>query len=395
MVQTLKLTKNLDYQTIAAEVSQALAANAIERDRLGGIPQEEIELLKKSGLLLLSVPQEYGGIGATWSETYKVVQTLSKADGSLGQLYTNHVTLTVLGEVIGRMGQAEQFYRLTGERNLFWANALNGRDARLKITPDGNNYIVNGIKSFGTGVAVGDLNVIAAVCEGVEAPFIFVLPKDRKGITYNYDWHNMGQRRTVSGSYTFDDVSVTPEEILGPPPVPESAFPTLIFLVAQLSKTFVYLGIAEGALEVAREYTLTNTRPWISSGVDKAANDPYIIYHYGELWTELQAAIALAERAAQKIDEGWQRSVKLTFEERGQIAIAVSAAKAFAAKAGLEVTNRIFEVTGARATAERYGFDRYWRDLRTFTLHDPVDYKLRDVGNWLLNDIFPTPSQYS
>ncbi|WP_036485360.1 acyl-CoA dehydrogenase family protein [Myxosarcina sp. GI1] len=395
MVRVLESKKNLDYQTIAAEVSQALAVNALERDRLGGIPQEEIELLKKSGLLLLSVPQEYGGIGATWTETYKVVQTLSKADGSLGQLYTNHVTLAVLGEVIGRAGQAEKFYRLTSEQNLFWANALNGRDARLKITPDGNNYLVNGIKSFGTGVAIGDLNVIAAIREGVEAPIIFVLPKDRTGTTYNYDWHNMGQRRTVSGSYTFNNVSVAPEEILGPPLAPESAFPTLIFLVAQLSKTFVYLGIAEGALEAARKYTLTNTRPWMSSGVDKAANDPFILHHYGELWTELQAAIALAERAAQKIDRGWQKSIKLTFEERGEIAIAVSAAKAFAAKAGLEVTNRIFEVTGARATAERYGFDRYWRDLRTFTLHDPVDYKLRDVGNWLLNDIFPTPSQYS
>ncbi|MDJ0597070.1 MAG: acyl-CoA dehydrogenase family protein, partial [Pleurocapsa sp. MO_226.B13] len=137
------------------------------------------------------------------------------------------------------------------------------------------------------------------------------------------------------------------------------------------------------------------TRPWISSGVDRACEDPFILYHYGEFWTELQAAIALAERAAKKIDAGWQQGFNLTFAERGEIAIAVSAAKAFAAKVGLDITTRMFEVTGARATACRYGFDRYWRDLRTFTLHDPIDYKLRDVGNWLLNNIFPTPTQYS
>lgn len=244
-------------------------------------------------------------------------------------------------------------------------------------------------------MAVGDLNVIAAVRDGEEVPTIFVLPKDSKGMTYNYDWYNMGQRRTASGSYSFDNVSVTPEAILGPPPASESAFPTLIFLVAQLAKTFVYLGIAEGAFEAAKAYTLTNTRPWLSSGVDKASKDPFILHRYGELWTELQAAIVLAERAAQQIDAGWQKKDELTFEARGEIGIVVSAAKAFAAKAGLDITTRIFEVTGARATAERYGFDRYWRDLRTFTLHDPVDYKLRDVGNWLLNDIFPTPSQYS
>jgi alkylation response protein AidB-like acyl-CoA dehydrogenase len=50
---------------------------------------------------------------------------------------------------------------------------------------------------------------------------------------------------------------------------------------------------------------------------------------------------------------------------------------------------------GTRSTASKYGFDRYWRDLRTFTLHDPVDYKLRDIGNWILNQELPPVTQYS
>jgi alkylation response protein AidB-like acyl-CoA dehydrogenase len=77
------------------------------------------------------------------------------------------------------------------------------------------------------------------------------------------------------------------------------------------------------------------------------------------------------------------------------VAIAVYTAKAFATKAGLDITSRIFEVMGARSTTARYGFDRYWRDLRTFTLHDPVDYKLRDLGNWILNQELPIVTQYS
>ena len=395
MLQIIESKKFTDYQAIAVNVAQALAENAVKRDREAGIPEEEIDILKKSGLLLLSIPQQYGGVGASWTEIYQVIKTISKADGSVGQLYTNHVSLVALGESGGRPEQAESLCRLTSYKNLFWANAVNGRDTRLKITPDGDNFLVNGVKSFGTGVAVGDINVIGAAQEGVETPIVFMLPKNREGMSYNYDWHNMGQRRTASGSYTFNNVRVTPDEILGPPIAPESAFSTAIFLVAQLAKTFVYLGIAEGALAAAKKYTLTHTRPWISSGVDRASADPFIMNHYGEFWTELQAAIALAEAAAQKIDTGWQKGIKLTFEERGGMAIAVSAAKAFASKVGLDLTTRMFEVTGARATASCFGFDRYWRDLRTFTLHDPVDYKLRDVGNWLLNDIFPTPSQYS
>jgi alkylation response protein AidB-like acyl-CoA dehydrogenase len=395
MVLTRESQQVIDYQAVAEELSEALAASALERDQKAEIPEAEINLFKKSGLLLLSIPKKYGGMGASWLEVFRVIQAISKAEGSSGQLYANHITLVTLGEVMGRLGQAEHFYRRTRENNLFWANAVNARDARLKITPDGDNFLVNGIKSFGTGVVVRDLNVIGASMEGVETPIVFILPQNREGISYNYDWNNMGQRSTASGSYTFNNVRVFPEEIVGPPPILESAFPSLIFLITQLSKTFVYLGIAEGAMNAAREYTLTSTRPWISSGVERASDDPFILNHYGEFWTELQAAIALAEKAANQIDEAWQKGVSLTFQERGSIAIAVSAAKTFAAKVGLDITTRMFEVMGSRATSNRYGFDRYWRDERTFTLHDPIDYKLRDVGNWLLNDIFPTPSQYS
>jgi len=39
----------------------------------------------------------------------------------------------------------------------------------------------------------------------------------------------------------------------------------------------------------------------------------------------------------------------------------------------------MFKVMGARATSGQYRFDRYWRNIRTFT--SGVDYKVRDVGN--------------
>jgi hypothetical protein len=50
---------------------------------------------------------------------------------------------------------------------------------------------------------------------------------------------------------------------------------------------------------------------------------------------------------------------------------------------------------GARATKAKDRFDRFWRNLRTLTLHDPVDYKVRDVGLWALNDQAPKPGFYS
>ncbi|OKH30708.1 monooxygenase [Calothrix sp. HK-06] len=391
----LDITKPRDYIDIAISLTKELEQSAVERDSKGGAPSEEINKLRESGLLPLVIPKQYGGIGATWSDALKIVQELSKSDGSIGQLYGNHLNLTALAHVSGTSEQKERYYRETAKNNWFWANAINTRDTRLKITPDGENFRVNGVKSFGTGINVADLRVFSALPEGTELPYVFVIPRDREGLTSNQDWDNIGQRRTDSNSFTFNNVLVYSNEILGYPAPPDNAFSTFLGIIAQLTKTYVYLGITQGAFFAAREYTKTNTRPWITSGVESATQDPYILHDYGDFWIQIQAAIGLAEQAAQKVQIAWEKDASLTHEERGEVAIAVFAAKALATRVGLDVTNRIFEVTGTRATATKYGFDRYWRDLRTFTLHDPVDYKLRAIGDWVLNNQIPLVTQYS
>jgi alkylation response protein AidB-like acyl-CoA dehydrogenase len=64
-----------------------------------------------------------------------------------------------------------------------------------------------------------------------------------------------------------------------------------------------------------------------------------------------------------------------------QHAAAIDAAKVHSSRTALEITSRIFELMGARATAGHSGYDRFLRNIRTHTLHDPVVYKSREVGN--------------
>ena len=56
---------------------------------------------------------------------------------------------------------------------------------------------------------------------------------------------------------------------------------------------------------------------------------------------------------------------------------------------------RIFQISGAGATVSKYGMDRFWRDARTLTLHDPVDYKYKLVGDWALNDVNPPVTSFT
>lgn len=73
----------------------------------------------------------------------------------------------------------------------------------------------------------------------------------------------------------------------------------------------------------------------------------------------------------------------------------MTALKIVTTDTALDVTSKIFEVTGARATSNRYGFDRFWRNVRTHTLHDPVAYKRRELGDYYLNHRFPTFTLYT
>jgi alkylation response protein AidB-like acyl-CoA dehydrogenase len=213
-------------------------------------------------------------------------------------------------------------------------------------------------------------------------------------VTIHDDWDNIGQRQTDSGSISFQQVQVFPQEIFGNRTQGDLPFKTIRACLTQLNLANIYLGIAQGAFAAAREYTQTYTKPWLNSGVDSANQDPYILQDYGSMWVDLEAATGLVDRAGVLLRAAWEQEWDLTATQRGETAIAVATAKVAATKVGLDITSRIFDVMGARSTAGKYGFDRYWRNLRTFTLHDPVDYKVRAIGDWALNQKLPTPDFY-
>lgn len=385
----------VNHESIAATLIRELAITAIERDALGGTPKHERNQLRKSGLLKLIIPREYGGFGETWTRTLKLVREFAKVDSSIAHLFSYHHLGVVAPHLFGTPEQKERYYAQTARNDWFWCNAFNPLDRRVTLTAEGPKFRLNGIKNFCSGSQDSDLIPVSAAQLGNSKLAVVIVPTARQGVVVNGDWDNIGQRQTDSGSITFDNVWVEPDEILGPPGPFASPFGTLRSCLTQITFTNIYLGIAQGAFAAAKEYTQTETRAWLNSGVEKATQDPYILKHYGEMWTQLSAAEALADKAMDLVQDSWQLGEALTAEQRAECALAIATAKILVTRVGLEVTSRIFEVMGTRSTAAKYRFDRYWRNLRTFTLHDPVDYKVRDVGNWALNDELPIPNFYA
>jgi alkylation response protein AidB-like acyl-CoA dehydrogenase len=385
----------LPPRKVAERLAADFAQTAIERDRQGGTAKRERDLLRQSGLLSLLVPQELGGNGSDWPEILGIVRAFARVDGSLAHLFGFQHLLLATIELFGSNEQRNFYFQETARNRWFWGNALNPLDLATHIIKVGDRYVINGRKGFCSGATDSDHLVISAWDPLQSKLIVAVIPSNRPGLRIKQDWDNFGQRQTDSGTVEFTDLDLREEEILRSPGPLGSIRASLRPCVAQLILSNIYLGLAEGALAEARNYTLAQTRPWITSGVTSPLEDPYILTNYGNMYLELQAARALADRAADTLQRTWEMGEGISENYRGRAALDIATAKATTTRASLDITNRMFEVMGSRATTGAARLDRFWRNVRTHTLHDPVDYKVRELGDWMLNRKIPKPTFYS
>jgi alkylation response protein AidB-like acyl-CoA dehydrogenase len=322
-----------------------------------------------------------------------------------------HLFWSLTAVIVGSPEQAERTHKLIIENNYYVGGAVNPRDNDLTIKTADDKITFNGFKHFTTGAAVSDLIVLEGAVEGAPEKHIFaIVPTKQEGIKFAYNWDNIGVRLTESGSATVTDVSAPWADALGwnpstrepDPAVLQIPFGSLLVPTIQLVFSNFYIGIARGALATARKYTTTSTRAWPYTGGDnkeKATDEHYILATYGNFFAHMRAAEALADRAGAQADRLYSAHAAdhstLTAAERGEFAEWVTSIKIVATDTALRVTSGVFEVTGARATTAKNGFDRFWRDVRTHSLHDPVAYKNRELGRYFLLDEAPEPTWYT
>lgn len=385
---------NLSALDIAKELAKQFAQTAAERDKAGGNPKFERDLIRKSGLLSLAIPQQYGGQGADWKTIFQTVQTIAQVDSSLAHVYAFHHLLIATVQLFAQPEQYQQWFEQTVQQHLFWGNTLNPLDKRTTVQHvSENEFIFHGDKSFCSGSIDSDI----LLCSGfndADQLLIAVIPTQREGVSFLGDWNNMGQRQTDSGTSHFEQVKVYKDELLLNPGPLSTPYSSLRPLIAQLIFVHLFLGVAEGAFEVARQ-SIQTQKAWSKSLAEQAIHDPYIQKHFADFYVQLQSVRLMTEQAVEALQAAWNIGEDLTEQQRGQVSIAIATAKIAATNSSLFVTQNIFQVLGARATTAQLNLDRFWRNVRTQTLHDPIDYKYQEVGEWVLTGKVPNPSFYS
>ena len=379
---------------IAQQLTETFAQTAAVRDKQGGNPKAERDLIRQSGLLGLSIPKQYGGQEADWQTIFKTIQIIARVDSSLAHVYGFHHLLIATVQLFSQPEQYGPWFEQTARENLFWGNTLNPLDRRTTATKFAEKeYIFDGNKSFCSGSIDSDI----LLCSGYNDAgklLIGVIPTARKGVSFLGDWNNMGQRQTDSGTSHFEQVKIHEDELLLNPGPLSTPYSSLRPLIAQLIFVHMFLGVAEGAFEVAKQ-TVQTQKAWSKSLVEEAVNDPFTQKHFADFYVQLESVRLLADKAIQTLQAAWDLGNDLTAEQRGEVSVAIATAKIAATNTSLYITQNIFQVMGARATTAKLNLDRFWRNVRTQTLHDPVDYKYQEVGEWVLTGKVPDPSFYS
>jgi SfnB family sulfur acquisition oxidoreductase len=381
-----------DAEALAAAGAFAaeVADGAIDRDIERAIPIAELERLAQTGLLGITVPKEYGGAGVSTETLTEVFRLISAVDPAIGQIPQNHFCFVESITWDGTEEQKQLFYPqfLAGAR---LGNALSERGGRtpmdfkttLEPDPEGG-YRLNGSKYYCTGALTAQL-IPVFFFDADKRVHIAYVPRDSEGLTAEQDWSAMGQRATMSGTVTLEDVHVKSEWIV--PHWRAYERPQVYGAFGQIMHAAVDVGIARNALEDGAEFIRTRTRPWFESDKETAAEDPVLLHRFGQLATKVNAAEALLVRAARAIDAAGREDIDA--EAAAAASLAVAEAKAFGADVAVEVSSEIFEYAGTASTDARYDLDRHWRNARTHSLHDPGRWKYIHAGNYVVTGTPP------
>jgi alkylation response protein AidB-like acyl-CoA dehydrogenase len=367
---------------------------AVQRERDRVLPFEQIQWLKDAGFGAVRVPTEYGGYGATLPELFALLAELAEADSNLTQALRVH--FAYVEDVLNSRDRARRerwFKRIAngdivggawteiGEAKMAsFSTRVSAKNARLTLT---------GAKYYTTGSLFADWIDVGAVNDADETVSAVIAAK-APGVVIVDDWDGFGQKLTASGGATFTDVPVEPEHVASG----EDRFGYSAAFVQQVHHATL-VGIGRAAAGDAARAVAERRRNYSHAAATRSAADPQVLQIVGRVHSLTYAAGAVMLKAAEALERSFELRGEADLGEAANRAaeIEIAQAQTTISSLVLEATSTLFDALGASATSVSKSLDRYWRNARTITSHNPRIYKDRIVGDFVVNGA-PPPFQW-
>jgi len=339
-----------------------IGPHVLEWDEASHFPTEILPNLAEMGLLGVIFPEEYGGSGLGYIEYATVIEELARIDGSVGLFVAAHNSLC--SNHIYKFGSEEQKKKYLvplaqGKKLGAWSltEPGAGSDAggtRTTAVRKGNDWVLNGSKTFTTNGSFADICIAMAVTDkakdshGISA---FILEKGTPGFRPGKKENKLGMRASDTSEVIFADCHVSGANLLGPEG--EGFISSLKILDGgRISIAALALGMAQGALEAATRYA--KQRKQFGQAISEFQA---IQFKLADMATQVEAARLLVYQAAWLAD---QKNVRFTRES--------SMAKLFASEVAVRVANECVQIHGGYGFIKDYPAEKFYRDVKLCTI---------------------------
>jgi len=354
---------------IAKEKIEPIAA---DYDESGAFPWEIVEILAKSDLFRVFIPEEYDGLGGGILEMSLVVEELSKACGGIALAYAASGLGAIPIMLFGNEEQKKKYLPRLAAGEMLAAFGLTEPDAgsdaaAIKTTakPDGDEYVINGTKQWITNGGEASIYTVIALTDptrGIRGSSALMVEKGTPGFDFGKKENKMGIRGSVTRELVFQDCRIPKENLLGR----EGGG----FLVAM--KTFDQsrpgvaaqaLGIAQGALDKALAYA--HERHQFGKPISSFQGIQFML---ADMATQVEAARTLTYQAARTIDAGARNVAKIS-----------SMAKVFASDTAMKVTTDAVQIFGGYGYMKEYPVEKMMRDAKITQIYEGTNQIQREV----------------
>jgi acyl-CoA dehydrogenase len=362
----------LEIQTRARRFAQEeILPIAAEYDRKAEVPPGIADKARAAGLMNVTIPTEYGGMGYGALQSALIAEELGAACAGISiTILVNGLALTPI-QLFGTDDQKDAFLRPVAEGGKLAAFCLTERNAgsdasSLKTTalPDGDDFVINGQKCFITSGGLCEVMTVFALTDPDRGPrgvSAIVVPADTPGIEVTKVEDKLGQRASNTVELTFTDVCVPQANLLGKRgrgfPI---ALQTLDFGrsgVAALS-----VGVARAALEHATVYA--KERQQFGAPI---LNNQGVAFMLADMATQVEAARLLTWQAAWLADQGLKVTKKSAM------------AKCYASDTAMKVTTDAVQIHGGYGYMKDYPVEKLMRDAKLLQIYEGTNQIQRMV----------------
>ena len=352
---------------VRAFVRDRIAPRAAAWDRDAHFPREELRGLAELGCYGIAVPVEWDGAGLDYLSVSLILEEIAAGDGATSTIIsvTNCPVNTIM-MAFANAEQKERFLKPLARGDLLGAFCLTephvGSEAgglrttaRLEKGPDGDQYVLDGVKQFITSGKNGDLAIVMAVTDkaaGKKGISAFLVPTDTPGYVVARIEEKMGQHASDTAQILFENCRIPAANLIG-----EEGQGLKIALSGleggRIGIASQSVGMARAAFEAALAYSK-----------DRVAFSKPIFEHQAiqfklaDMATQIEAARQLIHHAA-------------SLKDAGQPCLKEAAmAKLFASEMAERVCSAAIQVFGGYGYTTDFPVERIYRDVRVCQIYE-------------------------